>query len=404
MYIVPENYDIKATIKCLMMRNKYINTTYSITISPTYDCNLSCGYCFQNNWKDKNIVIGDDEQSRLVKHVDHVLESTAYKKILIVWTGGEPLLRAEWISNTERKLVEVCQKHNADYSSKLITNLTMVNEDIIESISKMNVRNIQVTLDGYKDVHDSLRISRRYKSTYSLILSNLKIMISHFDRIQFNLRIHISRDTVGSISRLLDDLSEKGLRNKINVVFARVRSYGEKEIPLPEYAELEMKLYRNLIDRGWKIDVTKRLKPRVSGCAAYTAHAISLAPDLSAYKCWEMVQGGTHCIGEIDQNGKLTSNGIENVAISLDPFLREDCSTCSVLPLCMGGCAKQEVMSDDSQIHEQYQIGANCYSIRHNLLSTLKLHLYSMEAQAQEKPVGLNVMSNRCVRKTDVNT
>ncbi len=62
-----------------------------------------------------------------------------------------------------------------------------------------------------------------------------------------------------------------------------------------------------------------------------------------------------------------------------------------------GGCAKQEVLSDGSQVQEHYQIGANCYAIRYSLISALKLHLHSIEAKAQEKYVEPNLANNNSV-------
>lgn len=323
--------------------------------------------------------MGFAEQRSIEKHIRQVLESGKYKRLIVVWTGGEPLLRSRWISELEGKLLDVCQDYDVKYTSRIITNMTLMNETVIEDISSMAVHSVQVTLDGYKNVHDKLRVSNTFANTFELILDNLERMVQQFDKIKYNLRIHVTKTTLPSIPLLVNELEERGLRNKVIISYARVRTGDDIEIPLQQYAPIEIDLYRDLIDRGWRIDLSQRLQPRASGCASYTTHSISITPDLSVFKCWEMVQDSKHCIGRIDDDGVLSGNGIENIAIALDPFTRDCCSECSVLPLCMGGCAKQEKAPEDSDATEEFVIGAKCYSIRYNLQETLRLHLYSLE-------------------------
>jgi len=64
-----------------------------LVILPTYNCNLQCSYCFENCNTAKSHLT-DDDISEIIAFVENELSLPyrAYKRILLILFGGEPLL------------------------------------------------------------------------------------------------------------------------------------------------------------------------------------------------------------------------------------------------------------------------------------------------------------------------
>lgn len=128
----------------------------------TDNCNLNCEYCYEkHNRKDNEFPF---EWMDKIKNM-----FTCYNKPLIVFFGGEPLLKIDLI----KKIVE---KYNNDFRFQVVTNGTINFHQFMEEVYEPN-RNkfdVQISWDGKVDTRKSLGDTSTYNNVYDSILTELK--------------------------------------------------------------------------------------------------------------------------------------------------------------------------------------------------------------------------------------
>lgn len=114
----------------------------------TLRCNLKCLHC-GSDCKMTDIV-SDMPVSDFLSTIDHTIDIVKPKKTMIVFTGGEPLLRKD---------LEICGKELYDrkFPWGIVTNALLLDEKRLKSLTQSGIRAITISLDGLKDNHTWLR-------------------------------------------------------------------------------------------------------------------------------------------------------------------------------------------------------------------------------------------------------
>ncbi|MCL1934991.1 MAG: radical SAM protein [Defluviitaleaceae bacterium] len=134
---------------------KYKSPLYGC-IDLTYDCNLSCKHC---------VFINNDisEKKLTTKEVKHILDDFEEKKLIgVQLSGGEPLLRKDFI-----EILQYASKKK--YAVSIATNGTLINDSIIEEFKKCNVKNVQLSIDGFEKSNDFLRGEGTFKKITNIL-------------------------------------------------------------------------------------------------------------------------------------------------------------------------------------------------------------------------------------------
>lgn len=155
------------------------NTNFlCITIATTDVCNLNCTYCFEKHGKNflkEQCLLAISELIRKYKKNEPNLT-----RIVIIWFGGKLLLNLKFILEASSCMKNICQELLLDYSGRVITNGVELNK-IIPYIEELCITDIQITLDGTKELHDSRRIRANGAGSFDTIISNIKKIKSGFD-------------------------------------------------------------------------------------------------------------------------------------------------------------------------------------------------------------------------------
>lgn len=115
------------------MRSKLFNTPFYVHLYVTKRCNLQCKMC--NVWK-----FGNKQEEMSLEDIKDV--ATKLKKLKvpnIVVTGGEPFLRQD--------LPEIIKILSKDFSVRIQTNGSLVNEDNFNEVVKAGVNDITTSID-----------------------------------------------------------------------------------------------------------------------------------------------------------------------------------------------------------------------------------------------------------------
>ncbi len=137
---------------------------FSLDISPTDYCNLSCLSCWLRNKKYKNLDSRAYElnDKRLLQLIDEAIELGV--KEFEITGGGEPLVR-----KVTFELMKKIKEHKANGS--ITTNGTLLTEDTIKELVKIGWDRIIFSIDGASSVvNDFLR-----GNSFNKIVKNIKI-------------------------------------------------------------------------------------------------------------------------------------------------------------------------------------------------------------------------------------
>lgn len=209
-----------------------------IHLEVTNCCNLACRYCYVNTKNKQKINDADHMDIQIAKDiVKRVAENTVASNIKVVFHGGEPLLlKSEWYENIFSYIRELCSTSNKKILICMQTNLTLLDDDIINLMKEHNVV-VSTSIDGPEGIHNT------YRSLFTSTIEN----ISRIKEIGLSVGVIVgfgfhNFDKVNEVIAVLSELSIK--RFLANVVYSMGRG---KNLPCLD-SERRFKVYKDLTD------------------------------------------------------------------------------------------------------------------------------------------------------------
>lgn len=365
---------------------KMYNTYEKITsnkeryvLCPTYACNLKCTYCFQNSLVKRT---PDLMSNKILKKAFEVIDifhnERNSKNPFISLYGGEPFIAREKQIRLIKNIIRLSE--NRGYSITATTNGVDLSK-YAKIISNPTVKQVQITLDGIKEVHDKRRVFHDGKGTFDSIVDGIESVLEN--GIKTVLRINVDSENVNKLPQLADFIIEKGWDKKVFAYIAPVKHYtGKYTFCIPEYKILESvsELYKNypqtkiLTLGGWQgIDTIMNLvnfrslyPPQFKNCEAnvYT-YAFDLYGDV--YTCIAACGESKFSIGKFYPEIKINENLLNNWR-KRSIFSIPKCRDCRLNILCGGGCALLSYFGNGSlndacckPIEEALRIGLSIY-------------------------------------------
>jgi radical SAM protein with 4Fe4S-binding SPASM domain len=111
----------------------------------TRACNLRCYHCFSSSAKALNNELTLDEAKKMA------VELKEHGAKLMTLTGGEPLLRRQFT------LDYIAFLNSLGIYTRLFTNGYLLSEDVARKLKENGVNEVQISIDGLKEVHDNFR-------------------------------------------------------------------------------------------------------------------------------------------------------------------------------------------------------------------------------------------------------
>lgn len=350
---IEEDCDEIAGLKVRHRRAKFAQDRVDLTINTTNNCNFTCVYCYQDQ---VSRYMSDDVTDRIsrffVDKINHNLNS-----ILIHWFGGEPLLHPEPIFKLERYL----QTHFIGYfTSQLTTNGYLLHEENIRRLSKTNIALLQITLDGVEAQHDQTRVLAGGQGTFSTIVANVKRCLALWPKVKIVLRININRLNE-DIDEFLEFLLRHGLQHdRIRLHISEAKNYKDSMTDtnrlfygsIEEYAGKLLEIYKSLAKYGFPIPMYSF---RGYNCDFDCINNFLIDTDGKLYQCKCEGPESPLYLGELAEDG-IAQFRQRNLARKMlrEPFEKDACLRCKVLPMCMGGCNYLEQLGREACIPEKY--------------------------------------------------
>lgn len=307
------------------------NDSISLTIAPTLDCNFRCIYCYEKNNRSK-LYMNRKIENCICNYVKERIKNK--KNLMVTWYGGEPLLALETIQRLSNYFIKIANENNVKYKAGIVTNGYLLNEETVSIIKEASISNCQITIDGNKETHDKRRFLENGSGTFDAIIENIVKYGNKLDNLV--IRTNIDKKNASSYNSLRTFFKDKGL-DKIRILPAPVRNTWECFeqnycFSMEEYYNFELED----INAG-NIDLIMKSVPSIRGnhCTANAKDSLVISPNGNLCKCWCDIGIDEKKVGNIMSIELLTK---DDLSTFFDPFSDEKCSTCKLLPVCLGGC------------------------------------------------------------------
>lgn len=127
-------------------------------------CNMSCLHCGSNCTSKNNTYLSYEA---ICKVLDEVADAYKAKQIIVVLTGGEPLLHKDFFKITE-------YINEKGFRWGMTTNGTLINEEIAKKLIAHKLGSVSISIDGLKHQHEMLR---QFKGGFDLAVKGIKKLL-----------------------------------------------------------------------------------------------------------------------------------------------------------------------------------------------------------------------------------
>lgn len=282
-------------------------------VNLTYRCNLDCPFCSTKFGGFFNKDLDMSEEVALAC-IDILLSNSVTDEPQLFFFGGEPLLRMDLI----KKCVDLGRKSQGEYGKQIrfviVTNGVLLNDDFIAYLSENEVE-LQVNLDGPREVHDSQRYFPGKKGTFDIILNNIKKAEAD-GKLRLALRSHVPPKNL-HFHKTMELLDQLALRN-LHIAFTMVMGMEKDSEFLwnkDDYISNEA-LFLDFV-RKYEDNILMKKAPTVDffGLLGYYSSPemkmehfcnagrvrLSVSPEGNIYPCFTMENQEEFDIGSIDK-------------------------------------------------------------------------------------------------------
>lgn len=150
------------------------------TIELTQQCNFRCTYCcysgeYENNRKHNSLFLSDETLDKTIRFI--LNNRCPDLKTSICFYGGEALLAYEKLQLATK---ELARQLGDDVGFSLSTNGYNLTPTVIGWICSFPDFEVNITIDGYKELHDTNRKTKDGRPTFDAILNNLIYFKEHY--------------------------------------------------------------------------------------------------------------------------------------------------------------------------------------------------------------------------------
>jgi radical SAM protein with 4Fe4S-binding SPASM domain len=245
----------------------------------TNKCNLSCNHCYISNKSFSELSINQ------IRAVLKEFEEMQGLRVLI--TGGEPLIHSRFKEINEMLPEFFVRK-------VLFTNGLLLNK---KALKNLNVDEIQISIDGLKDAHDSLR----GKGTFRLAIEAVKRAIDYGFEVSISTMVHPKNlDDFDEMDKLFKDIGIKDWTVDVPCITGRLKENIAFQISPEQSGKYLRYGYGDGLHAGTSLRaidsfacglhlIAIMADGRVSKCTFYSQSPIGRIED-GLRECWQKIK------------------------------------------------------------------------------------------------------------------
>lgn len=367
VYIKNSSKDAEAEEKLKEIYNQNCGIVDVLYLILTNNCNLRCSYCFlENNANCPSIRNNMSENiaiCALKKYEIHLKNHNISEGTLLLY-GGEPLLNRKIL----KVIVEFCNKSKIKFNINLITNGTLLSDELIQYLKINNVK-ISISIDGPKEVTNK---NRKYRNSQIGVYDDVIKTINKLqkNRVDFGLSLVITDYFLEHQNEILEWI----LKNHRGPIFYNLFHFDKYNSGMLDFSHrsanfiIDSYNFFSNNDNIYDTRIQRQINSYVnndfvfSDCAAIGLKQLTVLPD------------GNICVCHGDSSNKEKYIGnVFNLdfdkLIDVDQFefwknkstlYNINCLNCEALFICGGGCAhhSEAITGDRNNIDVNYCIYA----------------------------------------------
>lgn len=183
---IPKDFMFHSPSNSQLQEDRQLSAPLFVIWEVTGACNLRCKHCLSDSGKPTQNELNTQEAKELIDALEKM------KVFYLNFSGGEPLVRPDIF-----EILEYASRKRMGID--LLTNGSLITQEVIDRFEKTNIFHVQVSLDGIGGTHDDFRgISGSYQRSVKAIKllreSNYGISISSA----------VTKQNIDEIPRIID--------------------------------------------------------------------------------------------------------------------------------------------------------------------------------------------------------
>lgn len=364
-----------------LFREETANTQTQLLLIPSYGCNLACTYCYQAGVQKEAGLISSQAVDAFFDYAATTFGGERQKPFVTLF-GGEPFINSPRHRAIISLIIDRCAEYG--YEVAAVTNGYDL-LDYIDILARAQVKEIQVTLDGSKEIHDRRRIFKNGKGTFDRIVLGIEAALKH--GMTINLRTVVDNENLEDLVEFAQFLDHKGwldlppelFKTQIGRNYELFECYAQ-----PQHLLSEAEIWRQLWKMSLKHPILKKFhRPEFKGIrhlvdtgemymasfdtcpAAKTEWVFDLHGDI--YGCTASCGRQEYKLGTFFPQVSLKNSAIEQWQLRNVNNI-EECRDCRYNVVCGGGCGviaanrQGRILAPDCRpIQDLLDIGVNYY-------------------------------------------
>jgi uncharacterized protein len=328
-------------------------TPVQLVAVPTFGCNLSCTYCYQEPFEAARGLVAPEAIDALFAFVDRLDAGDRPRPYLTLF-GGEPLVDTP--AHHDRLARYLAGARARGLGVAAVTNGHDL-EAFVPALAAAGAREVQVTLDGPAAVHDARRPHRSGAGTFDRIVRGIDALVAA--GVPVNLRVVADRENLPALPALARLAEARGWlalpesrfktqvgrnyelfgcasRQRRGALLDRVELWAEWA-RLAEEEPVLRRFHRPRFHGARHLAETGELPaPNFDACpAAKTEWAF--APDGGLYGCTATVGNPRYRLGTYHPELRLDEAALAPWRARSTATIAA-CAGCAAAPMCGGGC------------------------------------------------------------------
>lgn len=194
----------------------------------TLRCNLNCLHCGSDCTKDAKVE--DMPVKDFIEAIDDISDLVIPNNTMIVFTGGEPLLRND---------LELCgeQLISRGFPWGIVSNGLQLTEKRLKSLIDAGMHAITISLDGFEDSHNWLRGN---PNSFKKALHAIELL-GKYPELKFDVVSCVNQRNFADLGKIKELLLSKGLKRwRLFTIFpiGRAKQYPELQLPPVQFKQL----------------------------------------------------------------------------------------------------------------------------------------------------------------------
>lgn len=186
-------------ISRFLSKVKRMDEIQKMAILPNHTCNFNCSYCYSAKGRSNTVLDKEKLKAGLEYFIDPKRLKERHLSISFIG-GGEPLLSWNLVKCGIEYASELAEKHGFTLLMTLITNGSIMNEEIVDTLKRYHVLP-DVSFDVLEDAQNK---NRRH---FSLVCQTIDMLCQH--QLVPSINATITPDTVGRMEEMVTFMAER---------------------------------------------------------------------------------------------------------------------------------------------------------------------------------------------------